>query len=188
MADASNVVIHYKEVLEFWFTEPATKLWFKPTPEFDEFIFTKFHSLWLRAKENHLSLWEKSAEGCLALAIVLDQFPLNMFRDTSKSFSTEADAIRISRYAIANSFDEALDKSHVSFLYMPLMHSENIQDQNLSVKLFKQANLENNLRYAKHHRDIIANFGRFPHRNMILNRISTTAELKYLASPQAFKG
>ena len=188
MVDASNVDIHYKAVLEFWFTEPATRLWFKPTPEFDELIFTKFHSLWLQAKENQLSLWEKSAEGCLALAISLDQFPLNMFRGTSKSFSTEADAIRISRHAISNRFDKALDKSHVSFLYMPLMHSENIRDQNLSVKLFEKANLENNLRYAKHHRDIVAKFGRFPHRNMILNRTSTTTELEYLASPQAFKG
>ena len=188
MDDACRKVINYKTVLDFWFSEPATKLWFKSTPDFDEIIFTKFYSLWLQAKEKQLSSWEKSAEGCLALTIVLDQFPLNMFRGTSKSFSTEAAAIRIARHAISKNFDKALDSSRVSFLYMPLMHSECIQDQNLSVKLFEQANLENNLRFAKHHQDIIAKYGRFPHRNIILNRTSTTAELKYLASPKAFKG
>ena len=111
-----------------------------------------------------------------------------MFRGASKSFSNEAAAICISRNAITKSFHMALDRIHVSFLYMPLMHSERIQDQNLSVKLFEQANLENNLRLAKHHQDIITKYGRFPHWNIIINRTSTIAELEYLASPQVYKG
>ena len=140
------------------------------------------------AKENELLNWQQSAEGCLALAIILDQFPLNMFRGSAKSFSTEADAIKISHFAISKGFDEELDSSRLTFLYMPLMHSENIEDQNLSVELFSKSGLENNLRFAKHHRDIIKKYGRFPHRNLILNRTSTEEEIEYLKSPQAFTG
>ncbi len=188
MSDQNNEVVSYISVLDFWFSKPVKKLWFKSTPEFDTEIRNKFHRLWKFAKEKQLSDWEKSANGCLALVIVLDQFPLNMFRGNAKSFSTEADAIQISHLAISKSFDEVLDSTRLPFLYMPLMHSENIEDQNLSVELFSKKGLENNLRFAKHHRDIIKKFGRFPHRNLILNRTSTTEELEYLKSPQAFMG
>ncbi len=188
MLRASDETITYQSILKFWFSEPVNKLWFKSTPEFDDEILIKFHSLWLDAKKEKLINWEKTAQGCLALTIVLDQFPLNMFRGTAKSFSTEQHAIRISRQAIANKFDKKLPLYQRSFLYMPLMHSENINDQNLSVELFTDSGLKNNLRFAKHHRDIIKEYGRFPHRNSILGRNSTEKELEYLNSPQAFTG
>lgn len=180
--------VSYDAVIEFWFSEPANKQWFKSTPKFDAEILSKYHLTWVQASNNQLDHWQDTAESCLALIIVLDQFPLNMFRGTAKSFSTEAKAISVSRTAISNGFDKLLSTTQLSFLYMPFMHSENLEDQNYSVKLFEQAELESNIRFAKHHRSIIEKFGRFPHRNEILKRSNTSEELVYLASPQAFKG
>ena len=175
-------------ILNFWFSAPANKLWFKSTPGLDEKIRIKYESIWELASNDQLNHWQSTPEGSLALVIILDQFPLNMFRDTAKSFSTEKKAIEISRYAISNNFDSKLTSTKLPFLFMPLMHSESIDDQNISVVMFEKADLENNLRFAKHHRKIIQQFGRFPHRNKILNRTSTKEELEYLASPQVFKG
>ena len=175
-------------ILQFWFTAPANKHWFRSTPEFDKEIRNKFENIWKQASLNQLDHWKSTPDGVLALIIVLDQFPLNMFRGTSKSFSTTKKAIELSRYARTNGFDLKLPHNKLPFLYMPLMHSENIEDQNLSVELYEKAGLESNLRFAKHHREIIKKFKRFPHRNKILNRTNTKEELKYLASPQAFKG
>ena len=175
-------------VLNFWFSEPVKKHWFKSTKKLDEEIRTKFENTWNQATANQLDNWKLSAKDTLALIIVLDQFPLNMFRGMAKSFSTEKKAIEVCYHALKNKFDSELINTQLSFLYMPLMHSENIEDQNLSVKLFEKAGLESNLRFAKHHRDIILKFGRFPHRNEILNRKSSIQELEYLASPRAFTG
>lgn len=97
-------------------------------------------------------------------------------------------AIKVAKNAIEKGFDKSLEKEQVVFLYMPLMHSENIEDQNLSVSLFEKAGLVENSRFAKHHRDIILKFGRFPHRNEILKRKSSEEELEYLDSDEAFKG
>ncbi len=175
-------------ILDFWFSEPTSKRWFKSTSEFDEEIRNKYEPIWEFASNNKLDHWQKISEGALALIIILDQFPLNMFRGTAKSFSTEIKAIEISHFAISNKYDLKLTPIQLPFLYMPLMHSENLEDQNLSVALFEKAGLENNLRYAKHHRNIIQKFSRFPHRNEILNRASTKKELEYLTSTKAFKG
>ena len=122
------------------------------------------------------------------MVIILDQFPLNMFRGLAESFHGEAKAIEIAKYAIDQSFDDLLTDEQKAFLYLPLMHSENLVDQDLSVTLFEKAGLTENLRFAKHHREIVRRFGRFPHRNRILNRQSTEAELEYLASDEAFHG
>lgn len=140
------------------------------------------------AADRGLDDWKNQVESSLALIIVLDQFPLNMFRGSEKSFSTERYAIEITHHSIKRGFDKLIDKERLSFLYLPLMHSENLKDQYLSVKLFKQAELENNLKFALHHLGIIEKYGRFPHRNKILGRTSSTDEKEYLNSPQAFKG
>ena len=105
----------YQDVLEFWFSEPANKLWFKSTAEFDAEISARYQPLWLQAKEKQLSDWKNTAEGCLALIIVLDQFPLNMFRGTAKSFSTEKEAIQVTHYAISKKLDKKLDPARLSF-------------------------------------------------------------------------
>ena len=175
-------------ILEYWYSNKVKLLWFNSKPEFDQEIKSNYENIWVEVLRGEYISWSGSAEGCLALAIILDQFPLNMFRGEVKSFSSEAMAIKIAKKAIELEFDKIIEKDKVSFLYMPLMHSENIEDQNLSVKLFEEANLIDNLRFAKHHRDIIKKYGRFPHRNKILNRKSSVEELEYLSSDEVFKG
>ncbi len=114
--------------------------------------------------------------------------PLNMFRGEATSFSTEQQAVAISKYAIDRGMDTKIPAQRVAFLYMPLMHSENLDDQGRAVESFQKVGLEDNLRFAQHHLGIVERFGRFPHRNQILGRQSTPEELKYLASDKAFTG
>ena len=124
----------------------------------------------------------------LALVILVKQIPLNIYRGKPQSFATEQRARDVAQHAIDHGLDRSLADSHKVFLYMPFMHSENIDDQNKAVELFEQAGLKENLRFAKHHRQIIEKFGRFPHRNNILGRSSTTDEIDYLDSPVGFHG
>lgn len=147
-----------------------------------------FESLWRQAAAGEFKHWKETPEGCLALVILLDQFPLNMFRGQPISFSTEQQAVAVSKFAIDQRFDQRLPATQLAFLYMPLMHSENLADQDLSVRLFEAAQLENNLRFAQHHRELIRKYGRFPHRNAILGRPNTPEEIAYLASREAFLG
>lgn len=175
-------------IIEYWYSEPLKKHWFASTPALDKEIRDKFEDLWQKAASGALNHWTETAEGALALVIILDQFPLNMFRNHAKSFQTEQLAVAIARQAIDNKLDPRLAKERLPFLYMPLMHSENLADQDLSVRLYELAGLESNLRFARHHREIIRQFGRFPHRNSILNRHSTIQEREYLNSKHAFKG
>lgn len=176
------------EILQFWFSEKVKPLWFNSTPEFDAELRTKYLAVYYAALNNKIDEWKESAEGCLTLVIILDQFPLNMFRGLPESFGGETKAIETAKYAIDKAFDEKLTDEQKAFMYMPLMHSENLEDQDLSVALFEKAGLTENLRFAKHHREIVRRFGRFPHRNRILDRESTEAELDYLASDEAFHG
>ncbi|MDH5392946.1 MAG: DUF924 domain-containing protein [Gammaproteobacteria bacterium] len=176
------------KLIQFWFSEPMTKHWFSSTAQIDDEIKSKFERLWIQAAAGKLEHWRQSAEGCLALCIVLDQLPLNMYRGLAKSFATEQQAIATARHALALHFDELISRDKVAFLIMPLMHSESLHDQDLAVSLFEKHKLEANLRFAQHHRAIIENFARFPHRNRILGRKSSQAELDYLNSEQAFKG
>lgn len=184
----TDVPLIPESIIEYWYSEKVKSRWFNSNSEFDQEIKSNYENVWLEALRGEYAWWGESAEGCLALAIILDQFPLNMFRGEVKSFSSEAMAIKIAKKAIEQGLDKDIDKEKVSFLYMPLMHSENIDDQNLSVKLFEDANLIDNLRFAKHHRDIIKKYGRFPHRNKILQRESSRDEVDYLNSDNAFTG
>ena len=175
-------------ILEYWYSESVRERWFNSTPAFDEQITSSYESLWQAAAKGDYDHWKSSADGCLALCIVLDQFPLNMYRNQKLGFSTEAQSIVIAKYAVNLGFDKQLPKEQLAFLYMPLMHSENLQDQTFAVDLFSNAGLENNARFARHHRDIVSRFGRFPHRNTVLGRESSTEELEYLNSKEAFTG
>lgn len=170
------------KVLDFWFSDDAESLWFRSTEAFDREITDGFESLWRHARDGELSAWKRTPEGSLALVILLDQLPLNMFRDQPQSFVTEQASRDVAHRAIEKGFDEQLDERQKRFLYMPFMHSENLSDQDRSVALLKAADMTESLRWAKHHRDIVARFGRFPHRNQILNRESTREELKWLES------
>ena len=176
------------DVLTLWFSERVKSLWFDSTPEFDQELRDKFQDTYRAALEGELSDWERSAEGALALVICLDQFPLNMFRGKPESFAGEALSRQVSARAIDRGFDQELEGPRKAFLYLPFMHSEDMEDQDRVVELFDRAGLENNLHWAKHHREIVRRFGRFPHRNAILGRDSTPEELGYLASDEAFHG
>ena len=175
-------------VLEFWFSEPARSHWFRSTAGLDAAIRARFFDTWRAGAAGQLDAWAQTARGAVALVIVLDQLPLNMFRGRPESFATEAAARVVARDAIARGYDAALADEHKAFLYMPFMHSEDPVDQDLSVQLYEQAGLADNLTFARHHRDLVQRFGRFPHRNAILGRASTPAEQTYLASEEAFHG
>jgi uncharacterized protein (DUF924 family) len=175
-----------KDVLDFWFSERCRKCWFNSTQAFDREIQVNFESLWKAARDGELDSWKQTHEGALALAILLDQFPLNMYRGRPESFSTEAKAREVSDYALQQGFERQLDESQKLFLFLPFMHSEDLADQDRSVGLFEDAGME--MRWALHHRDIVRRFGRFPHRNAILGRESSAEELAYLDSEEAFKG
>ncbi len=177
-----------QEVLNYWFSPMVSKHWFASTPALDTEIRERFETLWRLAAAGELDHWAETPAGTLALAIVLDQLPLNMFRGKPEAFSSERRAIELAQRAVARSDDQHLPPDRVLFLYLPLMHSENPADQDQSVMLFQRAGLAANLRFAEHHRGIVRRFGRFPHRNAILGRDSTPEELAYLASPEAFKG
>ena len=180
------------ELLAFWFAEEMRAYWFNSTQQLDESILNKFQGLWHRAVNGELDDWVNSAEGALALIILLDQMPLNMFRGQAKSFSTEAKAIEVTKLAINNGLDKHLNIMQRGFAYMPLMHSENSEDQALSVEQYTQlveaGGPKESLNFAKHHQAIVAQFGRFPHRNQILGRESRSEELEYLSSENAFTG
>ena len=176
------------ELIDFWFSEEVAKYWFNSTPEFDDQLRVRYLDLYNAAKHGHLDHWRETAFGSLALAILFDQIPLNIFRGQPASFATEEHARRVANIAIKHGFDKQLTDKQKSFLYMPFMHSENLQDQNRSVQLFEAAGLKNNAKFAHHHRSIIERFGRFPHRNAILGRKSTEQEMAYLESPEGFHG
>lgn len=177
-----------ESVVDYWFSSEAKPYWFASTPEVDQSIRQRFEATWQAASRHELDHWCETAQGCLALTIVLDQFPLNMYRGQELSFSTEAQARNVARKAIEKGFDAQIPKDQLAFLFLPFMHSESLADQEYSVQLFFNANLDDNLPFAQHHRDIVAQFGRFPHRNAILGRPSTASEIAYLASPEGFKG
>jgi uncharacterized protein (DUF924 family) len=178
----------YQNLIEFWFSEEASKHWFNSTKAFDQTLIDSYEATWVEAEQGKLDHWQQSAAGSLALVIVLDQFPLNMFRGQAKSFSTESQSRDVARVAIDKGFDQELPASQVSFLYMPFMHSEDLDDQVLGVELFNKPGLESNYRFARHHYSIVERFGRFPHRNKILGRESSAAEVEYLDSREGFQG
>lgn len=177
-----------EDIIKFWFSDDVSKMWFNSTPEFDKQLRRDYQTVWQDAQDDKLKDWEVIAEGALALVIILDQFPLNMFRGEALSFATEARSREVSQRAIDKGFDMTLENNQRFFLYLPFMHSESLVDQDYSVELFERAGMTDNLRWAKHHRDIVRRFGRFPHRNAILGRESSDEEIAWLDSDEAFKG
>ncbi len=175
-------------IIELWFSPRVRPLWFRSTPAFDVELRTTHLENYEQAASGALDHWQATASGCLALVILLDQFPLNMFRGTARAFEAETLARNIAQQAIDRGFDTELSPEQKAFLYMPFMHSEDLTDQDRSVALYAAAGLTGNLEFAHHHRGIIQRFGRFPHRNALLSRPSTDEENAYLASPGAFTG
>ncbi len=167
------------EVLAFW-RDAGPDKWFEKSEDFDRACREGFLPTYEAAAKGRLDDWEKTPEGALALVIVLDQFPRNMFRGDARAFATDPLALEISKRALTSGFERKVDRDLVPFLYMPLMHSENIGDQRRCVDLFADYGDPNNLKYAQIHEDIIRRFGRFPHRNAVLGRDTTPAEQAFL--------
>jgi uncharacterized protein (DUF924 family) len=167
------------DILTFW-REAGYDRWYKKDDAFDAEVRRRYLELWQKASAGGLSAWETSDEGALALTIVLDQFPRNMFRGEARAFSSDAMARDVAARAIARGVDARIDPVLVEFLYMPFMHSEHLADQLRCVELFRSAPNPDNLRYAEEHAEIIRRFGRFPHRNRMLGRATTTEEQAFL--------
>jgi uncharacterized protein (DUF924 family) len=176
-----------QEVLRFWFEETAPAQWFQKNDVFDDEVRERFHVTYDMAAKDLCGDWSKDAEGVLALCIVLDQFPRNMFRGTPKAYATDEKALLIAKAAINKGFDQLMVPVKRRFLYLPFEHSENLNDQKRSVTLFESMKDSDPLgyEYALKHYEVIDKFGRFPHRNAVLGRESTDEELKYLNLPGA---
>ena len=184
------------DILDFWFADGADGYrlaWFKRDDAFDAEIRARFGALLAPAREGALDAWAATPEGSLALLILLDQFPRNLFRGSPEAFASDAHALQLAqRVVIAQRMDLALTPTQRVFVYLPFEHAESLAAQDVSVALFeglrdqpKHAAPKGTIEYAWAHRAVITRFGRFPHRNALLGRISTAAEAAYLAKPGA---
>lgn len=180
-----------EKILEFWFgrgDQPERqRMWFNADPGFDQACSAGFRADYERAASGELDGWMNGPSGALALVLLLDQFPRNMFRDTARAFATDYKALAVAKHTVAAKLDQALAPSRRAFVYMPFEHSENLGDQHESIRLFRDLAEENPasadyLKYAERHLEVITRFGRFPHRNAVLKRPSTPDESEFLSS------
>jgi uncharacterized protein (DUF924 family) len=168
------------DVLTFWFADPGR--WWKKDPALDAEIRGRFLALHDAVVRDDREDWLETSRGTLAYVIVLDQFSRNMFRGSARMFENDPRALAAARRALDRGFDRDLSGDERAFLYMPFMHSEDIADQDRCVGLFSSA-LHQWLAHAEGHRDIVRRFGRFPHRNALHGRPSTSEELEFLKQP-----
>jgi uncharacterized protein (DUF924 family) len=166
-------------VVAFW-REAGPQKWFRKDEGFDRAFRDRFLATHAAAAAGRLGAWGASAEGALALVLLLDQFPRNAFRATPRMFATDAQARAAADAAIAAGWDRQVEAPLRPFFYMPFMHAEDPRDLERCVELMQPVGGES-LRYARHHRDIVTRFGRFPHRNAVLGRASTAEEERFLA-------
>lgn len=171
-------------ILSFWFQEAGAKMWFQGGPTFDAQVRDRLADLYEHAASGAFDGWCDAPEGCLALCILLDQVPRNIFRGSARAFATDAKALEIAKSVVARGYDSGMTEDQRLFIYLPFEHSENLEDQRQSVRLIA-ANTADPLYldYACRHLAVIAMFGRFPHRNAIIGRTSTPAEEAFLALP-----
>ena len=184
-----------EEILSFWFDEirdelsyfaDCSKRWFAQNADFDREIVQRFQADYELAAQGQLTHWTQTARGGAALILVLDQFPRNMFRNDPRAFATDQMAQGVAEDMIAAGFDRQLRSVERYFVYVPFMHSERREHQQRSVTLFQQLAEQRayfDTSYAVRHQQVIVRFGRFPHRNSVLGRVSTPAELAFLKQP-----
>ena len=176
------------EVLAFWFRGSGSDpRWFGKDPSFDAAIRGRFLALHEQAASRALASWRETPRDCLALILLLDQFPRNMFRGTARAFATDPLALDAAKAAVARGYDAGMRPVERLFVYLPFEHAESLDEQQHACELLAPlaafAETEDVFRYALAHRDVIARFGRFPHRNAILGRASTPAEIDFLKEP-----
>lgn len=172
-----------EEVLSFWLDEVGPDGWYKVDPDLDARIRERFLGMWEGAAEGRFALWLTYPSGALAYIILTDQFPRNMFRGTPRAFETDGAALAAAKSAIQRGWDLRIDEPARQFFYLPLMHSENLCDQDRSVRLICERMPESgadNLIHARAHREVIRRYGRFPYRNAALGRADTTPEKSFL--------
>jgi uncharacterized protein (DUF924 family) len=185
-----------QEVLDFWFGREGEEgygefreAWFNRDPEFDREIRDRFEPVYEEAAAGRLDHWKSEASSCLALIVVLDQFPRNMYRGDARMYAADEKAREAARHAVEHAYDRELSPYGRLFMYLPFEHSEELDDQRLSVELFRglatEMGSENLLGYAVRHLEIVERFGRFPHRNEILGRRTTPEETKFLSGPDS---
>jgi uncharacterized protein (DUF924 family) len=189
----STDVQSIRDILDFWFLpldDPghgkAREFWWDSTPEIDAEIRSRFGALFDKAVAGGLDSWRKSPDGALALILLCDQFSRNMHRRTPRAFSGDAKARETARHAFAHNYPAAYPNDMRMFFFMPFQHSEDLGDQDFCCALFTTLGNEDNNKYALRHRDIVARFGRFPHRNEAMGRASTAEELDYLETADRF--
>jgi uncharacterized protein (DUF924 family) len=193
--DVSPPALEPGAVVEFWFSDRARTLWFEKDHEFDDEIRRRFGADVDAAQAGAFADWCDSAEGTLALLILLDQMARNIHRGSPRAFAGDARALAIAMQAVAQGIDRGFDFSHRRFFYLPFEHSEEPTVQARSLQLFadlaatcaphEKEEAEDQYVYAQRHADIIARFGRYPHRNDCLGRVCTAEELAFLAGPDS---
>ncbi len=187
-------MLQANEILDFWFGNlddedygKPRKVWFIKNLEFDKEVRSRFLQVYQQAATGKLEDWKESPPGCLALIILLDQFPRNMFRGQPQAFATDSQALTYAKYAVAQGFDKELLPIQRQFIYLPFEHSENLTDQHQCIELFstlkEYPECVSGVDYAHRHFQVIERFGRFPHRNKILERESTPEEVEFLTQP-----
>ena len=176
---------HPATVLDFWFAPEHVALWFERSDDFDAACVAAMMPAHLAAVSGNLEGWKATADGTLALVILLDQLPRNGFRGQPRAFASDAQARAVARHALAHGFDLALPADRRRFFYLPFEHSETLADQFVPVALFTPFGDEKLTFYAERHREIVERFGRFPHRNAVLGRASTEAEQRFLEEPHS---
>ena len=167
------------EVISFW-REAGPEKWFTKDATFDQACRDRFLPTYEAAARGDLNEWELTPEGALAVILLLDQFPRNMFRGQRETYKTDPVALMAADRAIERGFDHKVEPQFRRFFYLPFMHSESLADQERSVALNEALGAEDSVKYAHHHHDIVARFGRFPHRNAILGRETTPEEEAFL--------
>ena len=170
-------------IIDFWFNAIDSKSWFIKDKDFDLLLIAQFSNLHASAASAELYHWRKSAEGRLAEIVILDQFSRNIYRNSPLAFASDAMALTLAQEAVAQGCHNDLDVIKQSFLFMPYMHSESEAIHEVAVELFNSTGLEKTIDYELQHQAIIKKYGRYPHRNKILQRESTTEELEFLATP-----
>jgi uncharacterized protein (DUF924 family) len=177
-----------QEIVHFWFEETEPRLWFQRSDEFDSIIKDRFAMTYNMAKDGLCNGWNVDADGCLALCLLLDQFPRRMFRGTAAEFETDERALLIAKQAISKGFDQVLTPEKRFFLYIPFEHSERLSDQKKNLELFKSMQDENPVAHfvAQQRYAVIEKYGRYPERNAALGRENTPEEKAYLVAKNSF--
>lgn len=177
--------LSFENVLQFWFDELTPEQWFSSDVQLDAHIRKRFGKLHEQARHLELFSWRDSARGRLAEIIILDQFSRNIYRNQPQAFAQDDVALALAQEAVIHSIDLQLTPNERAFLYMPYMHSESKIIHEQAMLLFNQLGLEKNYEFEIKHKNIIDRFGRYPHRNAILGRLSTEQELAFLQQPDS---